>query len=169
MNKSQQIDFESATYEEFKDYFIDDLLVNKRPELFSIITSHLFIENALESLIKKNAKSPNKILNNSNLKFRNKLDIVEGFGIFSAEFYYSSAKRLNDIRNKYAHKSDYRIKIDDLNAFRFNLTKNQDDIYKIESKKGDELAVNTTMLFLVATFYKFLSSEESKVINKVAK
>ena len=164
--KLPSIDFEQATYEDLRDYGLNKLVMEMETQpkiIYSILQGHILIEQTIESLIKQNMKYPKKIFNHKGLGFKIKLDIAEALGIFPAEAYYATAKRLNDIRNDYTHPKDYDFKVtfEDLNSFKINWTKHQKKIYKVACGISLEEAVNIAIIFLVTTYFKLLSKPET--------
>jgi uncharacterized protein YlaN (UPF0358 family) len=96
------------------------------PELLTLII-HLHTEYWINKIIQ--AKSPiyKEILDNNRYTFSIKLDLIYNMGLIP-EGLYKNIKKLNSLRNKYAHEINYDFTKADLN---YDLSK-----LVIESKDG---------------------------------
>lgn len=79
-----------------------------------ILRGHLYIEHEIVSLLRLELKDPDFIL--KGLMFENKLKLAVALGIMPKES-FSVYKRLNEIRNKYAHQLEYELTEQDFTNF----------------------------------------------------
>ncbi len=80
-----------------------------------IITSHLFLENMIEEIIKKEIPKPKNIIKYS---YYNKLIVLHSLSLISDEL-FKDMKLINEIRNKYAHNLKYSIAEFDIKKFSY--------------------------------------------------
>ncbi|EKZ2441211.1 hypothetical protein REJ31_000436 [Citrobacter freundii] len=97
------------------DQHVMDRLVFEEEELSPILKGHLFIEKVLETLISRNLVEP-KAFFRSTRSYDLKVDLAFAMGLLNNK-YYSAFKAINKVRNNYAHKHDYKVTLEELNAF----------------------------------------------------
>lgn len=88
----------------------------KKDDLSLILTAHLYIEYWIEVFIRHLLPKPEKILGSVNLSFLEKLALAESLGFDRNEKFglTRATKQLNTIRNKIAHKLEFRVSGEDL-------------------------------------------------------
>jgi len=80
-------------------------------ELQLIISTHLYIENGLDEMLDKIFKYDNEI---TKLPFKHKLIVASGVGLDHEEI--EMFKKINSLRNKFAHKLNYKINWNDIST-----------------------------------------------------
>ncbi|MDX5813390.1 hypothetical protein [Bacillus cereus group sp. BfR-BA-02730] len=80
-----------------------------------VLRGHLYVEYELERLLRKNMENPDSILTDR-FMFMNKVNLAIALGLLpkSRKIAY---KKLNDLRNKYAHRLRFEVEHKDLNDF----------------------------------------------------
>lgn len=149
MKEQLPIDFDTATYDELKSYVLNELILDNREELYSILRGHILIEWSIETLITRKGRSV------KNRGFAKKVDLAEKLGILP-EKYIVAARELNNIRNAYAHqKSPQKLGLEQLVPLKIWVSKNDEDIYNIGCRTDQ--AVNVSIILLNACFLRLLS------------
>ena len=64
------------------------------------------------------------------------------------EKYYSAFKAINNIRNNYAHKHDYKVSIEELRVFKFDWVDIQNQAFNVACNKGPAEAARIATIFL---------------------
>lgn len=94
--------------------FLGDL--EHENELQSILRGHVYIENQIVKLLKGVLVEPTYVLTN-NFGFMNKLSLAVGLGLIPKDA-FEVLRRVNTIRNNYAHKLTYEVTEADLNSIK---------------------------------------------------
>lgn len=104
----------TATYHKENEIAFNDFLADTIGEniLQIVLRGHLYIENALEKIIKESFVKPNLLLTEKSM-FSNKLSLVSALGIVPHE-YTVALKYFNKIRNKFAHDLKFELEEEEL-------------------------------------------------------
>ncbi len=105
------IGYEKVKQEYFDKYF-EKLSLIEEPTT-KVLTIHLYTEFWINKLIDLSSPKPQEILNR-NLNFSIKLILIYNMGLIPEQLYLN-IKKLNKLRNKYAHNLDYEFTKSDLN------------------------------------------------------
>lgn len=90
-------------YEEIHSIAWFEMIQNAKEPITVILTTHLFVEYALNHLIEYNCKNSKKILDDSNRwTFSMKLELCFQLNLIE-EYLYQNIIKLNKLRNAYAH------------------------------------------------------------------
>lgn len=137
----------------FNDLSFDDLdqhamerLVFDNNEISPILKGHIFIEKVLETLISNNLSNPDALFK-SRRSFELKIDMAKAMGLID-EKYVSAFKAINNVRNNYAHKHDYKVSIEDLSGFKFDWEDIQNQAFQVACTKGAGEAARIATIFL---------------------
>lgn len=141
-----QIDFENATFDEFDELAIAQL-VFASDEISQILRGHLFIERIVETLISRDLAQPEAFFGKSRLTFDQKLDLARALGSLP-DNYFASFKALNRVRNNYAHKDLYQVSFEDLNGLKFDWEEIQNEAFEAAKRKGIDEAAKLSVIFL---------------------
>jgi hypothetical protein len=110
------IDMELVKIEtqQLKKYLMS--ISDKQDDISIILNTHLHIEYWLEEFIKGNLRKPEKLFSSSRLTFIEKLSLAEslGFDLNDECGIADGIKKLNTIRNRIAHRLDYKLNKNDL-------------------------------------------------------
>ena len=109
------------------DYSLDSELI--------VLKGHLVSERYIERFIKLFLLKGERMLSNGRLSYAQKLHLVDSFGIIDSNL-ISCLRKLNDLRNKLAHRLDYEICIDDIQFIGAPLGKTYT---KFKKEHGDNL------------------------------
>lgn len=104
------------------------------------------LKKILETLISKNLPHP-KVFFSRNRSFDLKLDLAKAMDLLN-EKYYSSFRALNNIRNSYAHRANYKVSFEEINSLKFDWEPIQNKAFKAACKKGVDEAVKIAMIFI---------------------
>lgn len=140
------MNFNDFSFEEM-DKNVMERLVFDDEEISPILKGHILIEKILETLISNHMQTPSAFFNKSR-SFELKTDLACAMGLIN-EKYYSAFKAINNIRNNYAHKHDYKVSINDLNSFKFDWEDIQNQAFKAASTKGTGEAARIATIFLL--------------------
>ncbi|GAK29436.1 hypothetical protein [Serratia liquefaciens] len=124
---------------------------------------HLFIEKVLEASISRSLVEP-KTFFRSTRSYDLKVDLAFAMGLLNNK-YYSAFKAINKVRNNYAHKHDYKITLDELNAFKFDWEDIQNKAFAVACGKSISEGASIATIFYVGKQY---ISSTNKKINKGA-
>ncbi|PEX45965.1 hypothetical protein COJ42_17100 [Bacillus cereus] len=80
-----------------------------------ILRGHLYVEYELERLLRHNIENPDSILTDR-FMFMNKINLAIALGLLPKSR-KNTYKKLNDLRNKYAHKLRFEVSDKDLDDF----------------------------------------------------
>lgn len=139
------MDYTSASFEELDQHAMEQLIFETN-ELSPILRGHIFIEKILEALIAKSLPHP-KALFSRNRSFDLKLDLAKAMGLLG-EKHYSSFRALNNIRNNYAHRANYKISLEEISALKFDWEPTQKKAFKVACQKGIDEAIKIAMIFI---------------------
>ena len=107
-------------------YSETELEMSYEKELLSkLLTGHLSIENKLDLMLHRLFKNE-KYIKQANLRFQQKIDLILALELIPEKLGLY-IKRLNSLRNKYAHRIDYELTFDD--AFQLAIEGNQAGLY----------------------------------------
>lgn len=115
-------------------------------EVSPILKGHIFIEQILEILLSKNMKNPS-VFFKKNRSFDIKVDLAHALGLLDSK-YYSAFKAINNVRNNYAHKHDYKVSIPELSSFKFDWEDVQNKAFDVACVKGTGEAARIATIFL---------------------
>ena len=121
-------------------------LVFDESEISPILKGHIFIEKVLETLISNNLAVPDALFKRIR-SFELKTDLALAMGLFDQK-YYSALKAINNVRNNYAHKHNYKVSTADLNGFKFDWEEIQDQAFNSACAKGEGEAARIATIFL---------------------
>ena len=102
--------------DEFKEYvlkYFDGKVVLESDDLTIVIRAHLLVENILEKLLKGCLDIT--VFEERDLSFNLKLKMAQSMNLL--EDLYPAIKRLNKIRNDFAHKIETKIETMDISVF----------------------------------------------------
>ncbi|AJA17996.1 TPA: DUF4145 domain-containing protein [Bacillus thuringiensis] len=102
-----------------------------------VLRGHLYVEYELERLLRHNIENPDSILTNR-FMFMNKLNLATALGLLP-ESKKKAYKKLNDLRNKYAHKIRFEVSDKDLEDFISVMDREVKDDF-VEKHKGVHVA-----------------------------
>jgi hypothetical protein len=109
------------------DMFIKGAIGKSSP-LEIIVKGHLFIEKEITQLLRINLKEPLEIIKKSSPTFANKLELAVALGALTKDE-KNSLKKLNKIRNNFAHESEYIFSGKDFDDLWSTLTSEHKDIF----------------------------------------
>lgn len=124
----KQLDEYKQTIKEFMSYTISEDFMG------IILRGHLFIENELSTLIRNVLINPSKI---DLPYFSTKLDAAFSLGVID-EQWYGAFKKMNKVRNKYAHDLGYEFTNKDYDDLVSTLSKEAKEEF-IEDLRVDEI------------------------------
>lgn len=143
-----KFDYNSATFDELDEKAVQHLIFDDKG-VFSLLKGHLLIEGILDTLILRNLKYPNRLLNKRQLTFDFKIDLLRSLDAIPEKF-VSPIKALNKLRNNLAHIDEPEFKIEDLNKLQLEWEETQKKAFKMAyQKKGIGEAATIATLFLV--------------------
>ena len=108
-------------------------VMEKKDDISIVLISHLNVEYWIEEFIHYSLRKPEKILDSVKLTFLEKLALAEslGFDIDDETGLAQAIKRLNALRNRIAHKLEYRLTKNDLrllSTLKFELPKERKEL-----------------------------------------
>ena len=112
----RRIDNEKFIQENLQKYFVK--LSSVKEPIILVLTIHLYTEFWINKLIELRSPNPKEILDR-NYVFAIKLMLVYNMGLIPEQLYLN-IKKLNTLRNKYAHNLDYDFTKSDLNYICFD-------------------------------------------------
>lgn len=139
------MNFNNLSYDELDQHAMERLVFDDE-EISPILKGHIFIEKVLEALISDELKTPTAFFN-KNRSFELKADLARAMGLID-DRYYSAFKAINNIRNKYAHKHDYKVFIEELSSFKFDWEDIQNQAFDVACTKGVGEAARIATIFL---------------------
>lgn len=151
------MNFDDLSSEEL-DQHVMDRLVFEEEELSPILKGHLFIEKVLETLISRNLVEP-KAFFRSTRSYDLKVDLAFAMGLLSNK-YYSAFKAINKVRNNYAHKHDYKVTLEELNAFKFDWEDIQNKAFAVACEKSIGEGASIATMFLCWKAIHLLDKQE---------
>lgn len=137
--------FNTLSFDELDEHAMERLIFDEE-EISPILKGHIFIEKILETLISSNLVTP-KALFKRTRSFELKVDLALAMGLID-EKYFSSFKAINNIRNNYAHKHDYKVTIQELSGFKFEWEAIQKKAFEGACTKGAGEAARIATIFL---------------------
>jgi hypothetical protein len=143
-----KFDYNSASLDELDERAVQQLIFDDK-DVFSLLKGHLIIEGILETLIKRNLKYPNHLLNKRQLSFDFKVDLLRSLDAIPEKI-VSPIKAINKLRNDLAHTEEHEITMDDLKKLQFEWEGTQKTAFNMAYKrKGIGEATTIATLFLV--------------------
>ena len=104
-------------YEEIHSIAWFSMIQNNKEPVTVILTTHLYVEYALNHLIEFSCKKASTILNDKNRwTFSMKLELCYQMGLIE-EYLYTNISKLNKIRNAYSHRLTVNFRDMDLDFF----------------------------------------------------
>lgn len=165
---NEQIDEYIETIKDFIEY-------TKSEDFMGIILrGHLYIENELNTLIKNALINPDAIVLPY---FSTKLDAAFSMGIIE-ERWYGAFKKLNKIRNKYAHDLGYEFTEKDYEDLVSTLSKEDKEEFMKDLKYKDlsfslikhftggkkrELSLKDKTIILLSNFFGYIKSQNQQI------
>lgn len=140
------------------DQHVMDRLVFEEEELSPILKGHLFIEKVLETLISRNLVEP-KAFFRSTRSYDLKVDLAFAMGLLNNK-YYSAFKAIIKVRNNYAHKHDYKVTLEELNAFKFDWEEIQNKAFAVACGKSIGEGASIATMFLCWKAIHLLDKQE---------
>lgn len=141
-----RFDFEEASFNELDQHAMERLVFDTN-EISPILNGHLFVERILDTLISRSLTHPDALFKRNRIGFELKVDLARALGLLP-EKYVSAFKALNNVRNNYAHQSDYKVSFAELNGFKFDWEPIQKQAYEVACGKGVEEAARIATIFL---------------------
>lgn len=114
-------------------------------DLMVVLRGHIYIEHELEKMLELGLEEPTVIFKNNNdtrIGFETKLKWAVAIGLLSKDVKPAYSK-LNDLRNKYAHRLDAEITEDDFKGIKGGFNKYLNDLYRY-SENAYKFAENTS-------------------------
>jgi hypothetical protein len=139
------LDFNDLSFGDIDQHAMERLVFDDN-EISPILKGHIFIEKILETLISNNLTNPEALFK-SRRSFELKIDIARALGLIN-EKYVSAFKAINNVRNNYAHKHDYKVSIEDLSGFKFDWENMQNEAFQVACTKGVSEAARIATIFL---------------------
>ncbi|MCU5343279.1 hypothetical protein OCA10_29700 [Bacillus cereus] len=122
-------DFCSARIEEQVNEFSE--VTDGEDSLQIVLRGHLYVEYELERLLRKNMENPDSILTDR-FMFMNKVNLAIALGLLPKSR-KKAYKKLNDLRNKYAHRLRFEVEHKDLDDFISDMDKEvRDEVFTDE-------------------------------------
>jgi len=122
-------DFCSARIAEQVDEFSE--VTDGEDSLQIVLRGHLYVEYELERLLRKNMENPDSILTDR-FMFMNKVNLAIALGLLPKSR-KKAYKKLNDLRNKYAHRLRFEVEHKDLDDFISDMDKEvRDEVFTDE-------------------------------------
>lgn len=137
--------FDTLSFDELDEHAMERLIFDEE-EISPILKGHIFIEKILETLISSNLQTPQALFKRTR-SFELKVDLALAMGLIDQK-YFSAFKAINNIRNNYAHKHDYKVTIKELSGFKFDWEPVQNKAFKVACNKGAGEAVRLATIFL---------------------
>ncbi|MEH6994241.1 hypothetical protein V7075_16220 [Neobacillus drentensis] len=109
-------------YEQFNNHIFNAFL-KMNDVLSTVLRGHLYIESELEKQLNEYLAHP-EVLEMDRLKFSDKLTWLVALGLLSKEN-RMPYKRLNELRNKFAHNIEYQLQESDLEKIVNTFNKSQ--------------------------------------------
>lgn len=113
-------------------------------DLMVVLRGHIYIEHELEKMLELALEEPSVIFKNNNdtrIGFETKLKWAVAIGVLSKDVKAAYSK-LNDLRNKYAHRLDAKLTNEDFNGIQGGFNKHLNDLYS-HSEKSYNSSQNT--------------------------
>ena len=123
--------------------FLDD--TRGESQLQIILRGHLYIESEILSLLNLALKHPKYILG-KNFSFENKLNLAVALGLIAEENIHAY-KKLNKIRNNFAHELGYELTEKDFNDFISTFSRELKDHYDYHTAFDYLFETNLTSKF----------------------
>ncbi len=139
------MNFDELSFDELDQHAMESLVFDEN-EISPILKGHIFIEKVLETLISKNLLLPEALFKRTR-SFELKIDLALAMGLIDLK-YYSAFKAINNVRNNYAHKHNYKVSIADLSGFKFDWEKIQDQAFSLACIKSEGEATRIATIFL---------------------
>jgi len=98
---------------------IQELFSQKTDEMGTVLKCHLIVEYYIDQLLE--AGYPTIKWKPVNLNFSKKLEMINTPGTAVGVIYYPAIKKLNTIRNKFAHNLAYELQESDLSELRISM------------------------------------------------
>ncbi|TYK64206.1 hypothetical protein [Colwellia echini] len=137
--------FDTLSFDELDEHAMERLIFDEE-EISPILKGHIFIEKILETLISSNLQTPQALFKRTR-SFELKVDLALAMGLIDQK-YFSAFKAINNIRNNYAHKHDYKVTIKELSGFKFDWEPVQNKAFDVACSKGAGEAVRLATIFL---------------------
>lgn len=137
--------FDTLSFDELDEHAMERLIFDEE-EISPILKGHIFIEKILETLISNNLHTPQALFKRTR-SFELKVDLALAMGLIDQK-YFSAFKAINNIRNNYAHKHDYKVTIKELSGFKFDWEPVQNKAFDVACSKGAGEAVRLATIFL---------------------
>jgi hypothetical protein len=139
------LNFNDLSFDELDQHAMERLVFDEEG-ISPILRGHIFIEKVLETLISNNLKNPATLFGRTRT-FELKVDLALAMGLIDQK-YYSAFKAINNIRNNYAHKHDYKVSVEELNGFKFDWAGVQNQAFTGACTKGPGEAARIATIFL---------------------
>ena len=139
------MNFNDLSYDELDQHAMERLVFDNE-EVSPILKGHIFIEQVLETLLSNNMQKPSAFFK-KNRSFDIKVDLAHAMGLLDSK-HYSAFKAINNVRNNYAHKHDYKVSIQELSSFKFDWEDIQNKAFDAACTKGAGEAARIATIFL---------------------
>ncbi len=139
------MDLNKLSFDEIDQHAMERLVFDDE-EISPILKGHIFIETILETLISNSLVNP-KALFKRRRSFELKSDLARSMGLID-EKYHSAFKAINNIRNNYAHRHNYKVTVKELSGFKFDWAEIQNQAFEAACSKGAGEAARIATIFL---------------------
>ena len=139
------MNFEELSFDELDQHAMGHLIFDDT-EISPILKGHIFIEKVLETLISRKLENPSRLFKQRR-SFDLKADMAIAMGLID-EKHYSGFKAINNIRNGYAHKPDYKVTVEELYNLKFDWVDMQAKAFEVSCTRGIEEAARVATAFL---------------------
>lgn len=134
-------------------------------ELQIILRGHLYIEREINEMLRMLLVEPDEILNNR-FMFMNKLNLSVALGILPKEEKHIFRK-INDLRNGFAHQLDYVCKEEDIDKIFNSFSKDLKKISKNYFNYDDELSKLNKLRKVIGVVWVYVRSEHALLPYKL--
>ena len=117
------------------------LLQQETDPLNLVLRAHLYLENLLEAILRRRFPNPELLLKNRDFTFSMKLDVLRAKNYLDVHS-YNDIKKVNAIRNKFAHELHYDFAAVDFTSFSY-------------CEYADELRIKDREVRLAVNLYLF--------------
>lgn len=140
---------------------------NEEDELQIILRGHLYIEHEIEKLLRNYLVEPKYVLGSRSM-FMNKLNLATALGLISVSK-RNSYKKLNDLRNAYAHELNYKMTEEDLNKLVDSMDEDLNgDVFNKEWNEKKEMSDEKRTLLKLKRFMLSLWVYVSQQVYKLS-
>lgn len=151
-----------AFNEDYKSFIAE---TESESELQIILRGHLYIEREITEMLRMSLVEPGEILNNR-FVFMNKLNLSVALGILPKEEKHMF-KKINDLRNGFAHQLDYVYKEEDIDKIFNSFSKDLKNISKNYFNYNNEFSKLNKLRKVIGVMWVYVRNEHALLRYKL--